>query len=548
MSLRWEYIGSLTSLSSEQWKETSNKYRDRYIILTQDKKLYACIGKNDLEGDVKSIEEIARLIQKENAASQASSSPLKEREIKAETKEESRAYEEYFQQKIKIQSEKNKEEDPLSIFSSTFDPILFSKSRRENYLNSIGKKPWTEKFFDFQKSVDKLFSEEPIESELDKFLTAYGKKYNISQFDLESIFVNQPNHFAREKLINTVFNKYIYKQEIDDFIEDKKASIISEFAPNEYKNVPKENFAFEIKLKQQETHNKGKRPAKIHFYCDEKKAFSVIYKPRAAEIDYDVQELLASCQIPSYKIISYPRENKSIWTYIDGQDMRLSEEKLNEIRYSVGGKLKSDGARRTPEAFIHYSPSLQDDQRNDLLEQLKHINMILLCINITDLHGENVRLGKDNKIYPIDLEVIDERQGTLLMIDDYFVDVNTSRSLAWSQLSDMEQALIKEWNAQRRDQSHEFVIPFRHVLVNSGELLLLRYLTDFEQAANRMSKAIYEALKHRGYSQIQEIAIRNQVYIDLLNNDVPFFTESMGIIYYGFIDERLSIGKRKERG
>lgn len=109
----------------------------------------------------------------------------------------------------------------------------------------------------------------------------------------------------------------------------------------------------------------------------------------------------------------------------------------------------------------------------------------------------------------------------------------------------MEKNLVETWNVTKRDQSHEFVLPIRHVLVNTGDLFQIRYISDFEDAAKEMSSMIINALGQRGYGQIQENTIKNQVYTDLLNGDVPFFTESKGIIYYGYANEGNQIGKRQ---
>lgn len=417
MSIRWEHIGALSSMSSEWWAKTSSQYQDKYFILTQNKDVYACKGDNDLEGEVKTVTEIAQLIQEREMQLQPASSSLKEKEVIDET--------------MAAKVPKN-DEDSLSILSTTFDPLHYSRTQRESYLDTAGEKPWTKNFIEFQKNLDELLSVESIsEDAVQNFVAVYKSKYNVSLSDFEPLFVNRSGSPSlREKLLNIAFNKYKSIQEINDFIETKKEAIIAEHAPNEYKDIPKENFRFEIELKGKETHNKGKLPAKIVFFKDGVEVFSVMYKPRAAAIDNAVQELLSNCQMPFYKITSYPDENKSIWTYIDGQDMLLSAEERHKLRFGGDSRLKTEGARRTPEAFIQHSSSLQDGQRNDLLTQLNHLNRILLCINITDLHGENVRLGADGNIYPIDLEVMDERQGTLLMINDYSDNTEKSRAQA----------------------------------------------------------------------------------------------------------------------
>ncbi len=432
----------------------------------------------------------------------------------------------------------------LLVTSNSFDPILASKTRREQLIG-VG---WASEFKIFERDLDELLTvttSSNFKDQISQFLILYQKKYGVVHTDFGPLFSNQASlPYVREKLLNRVFNTFFNKQQIEDFLQRNKKRIIEEFGTKEHQLSSPNEFTFEIELTGKETHDKGKLPAKVVFSLQGKKAFTVMYKPRSAVLDKAIQELFIELEMPHYKIVSFPEENKSIWEYIDGEDMLLP----NDERRSLGvvdEKLKGEGARRTPEVFIRYSQTIQKSEQIDLFLKLERLHKVLVAIESTDLHSENVRLGKDRNIYPIDLEVMDPRQLTMLMVDDYFRDAADYRATNWKKLTSIEQAAIKKW--QERVNPNR-LLSVRHVLVNTGQLVLLNYYDNTRDAAVEMAKLIEKALNSRGYvtSENQKIIIRNQVYIDLLNGDVPYFTELENIVYYGYPKEGYKIGRKEK--
>ncbi|MBS0615128.1 MAG: DUF4135 domain-containing protein [Verrucomicrobia bacterium] len=427
---------------------------------------------------------------------------------------------------------------PLS--SENFDPLLASQKRRSLHFKLHSKISWKGEFDKLEQELQKTSSSLTKEN-VEEFCKAYEVySFSPSHFDpfaeKFSQAAEKKRHadLAKEKILNLSFNYHRSHQEVENFINKHKEKIVEEFYLKS-KLASLDKFTFTIAYINGETHNFGRKVAQVVFSLSGQKAFTVMYKPREAGLDRALQDLFQKIELPHYKILSFPEDNKSVWQYISGKKMILGKEDPQP---------KSRLGAICPEAFLQ-NILMDSKKRLSLLGDLQRLNRILLSLNISDLHGENVIMGDDEKIYPIDLEVMDDRQPTMLMIDDYgSSNIVSLRASAEQQLTKPEKKAIEEWKI-RNNPSKRFSL--RCVLVSTQNLFLIRYQSNIFTASQNMANLIHSGLSSRGYncSAAQKRMINNQALIDILNGDVPFFTELNGTIYYGYQNSELEIATKK---
>ncbi len=210
-------------------------------------------------------------------------------------------------------------------------------------------------------------------------------------------------------------------------------------------------------------------------------------------------------------------------------------------------------ALSSPEAFIRYSPTCKGEVRQALLSQLEQFNQILLCTNSTDLHGENMRLGKDGRIYAIDLEVINSKEPTLLMMTDYGPSDDLSVAKKRQQALEIVSKKIAKkevdlLNDSIGNNSFYFKIPIRCVLVGTAYMNQLIVCGDNPiELAQNLTRAIEKSLSERNFEYENLTIIKEQLYKNILSADVPFFTEMGMCLYAGSPGDGVLIARRRSR-
>ena len=365
----------------------------------------------------------------------------------------------------------------------------------------------------------------------------------------------QDRDYIKERILNLRFNQIINHIELQDVISEKKQEILEKFSPSDdWKQLKIIDIIFDIAfLENGDSHNKGQVPAKItfHFCKNSEQDFSVMYKPRDSLIDKHVQDLLKACEMPACEILSYKEKGKSFWEYIDGTDMKLDRISKRQ------SQLKGDSSH-APEAFIKYkltdsrppSEKFGTAEKKNLLSKIQKLNNLLLSIDLTDLHGENVRLSTNGDLYIIDAEVFDKDSPTYLMIKDFTADkkrISALKDNAIRELSELEKAKISKWKNEIVDSGGKYKISHRRVLAPTDALTHISLRHNIDEIADEIFNLLNTAIENLKYESTQEEknSLMLQIKIDLLNNDISFFTESRGIMYHGMEKEGIIVGRAK---
>lgn len=270
----------------------------------------------------------------------------------------------------------------------------------------------------------------------------------------------------------------------------------------------------------QETHNGGKSVVFVELRLVGEFLGKFVYKPRSSAIDKKVIDLFREINqsensseeesLPVYKIIDLGLHS-SACEYIKGAHIPGSL----SVKEFISQK-----------HFKEASPQ----QRRLLRKKLDRIDAILSKIHVSDLHGENVIIrgldGDNPEIVPVDLENIQPGFPTRLRGNPKKVT-----------LTENEERLIREFNQDVNETPHRFI------LLGTMELICwVNYSTDSADIANRT----IEILERSGFElTIRSQELEDKFLLDLLNNDVPYFTRYRNKIYYGLdIDEAAVIGKK----
>ena len=335
----------------------------------------------------------------------------------------------------------------------------------------------------------------------------------------------------------------MYFYEICSFIDTHKEDIIKVFIKNASKDLlDSTNFVVSLKdINEQkvieklnsgkdyflvdagdETHHCGKSPAFIYFHAQGKILFKLVYKPRKAETDRIVIETFSkinnlpssgksgNIDLPIYKIINFPTTNLeiSLWEYVDGIDIKNSP--------SAG-------------AFIVNTFNKQPAKLQEAQNTLNRLDAILTSMEISDLHHQNVKIQFINSIsiliVPIDLE---NRQKAPTQLEGDPKAIN---------LTAPELELIRVANLQLNR------MPIRYLPVKTNILALLFHdYSSIDTLVNKINEGLTSD-QVQVTMPLEELKI--YVLISILNSDIPYFTEYLGKVYYGFPRDGLVIGNIK---
>jgi len=258
---------------------------------------------------------------------------------------------------------------------------------------------------DLKSSSENQEALNKISVEIDEKILALTQNYKKSGLDTMFIEIAGVSldstsvefMFLSELSINCFINKLLYKEEVKSFINQNKVMIITEFCPERFQGINPESIRIKVEVHEGETHNQGRSPAFIKFKSGENQLFKVVYKPRNAAIDKAVidtfgqinqlpqEQKTSSNPLPVYKILNF--ENKSLWEFIEGKDIKES---------------------RSAGAFIQ--SNLKGKRRDRAQHNLDRMDAILSMMSISDLHNENIRVrnfekkDKDVEFVPIDME------------------------------------------------------------------------------------------------------------------------------------------------
>ena len=83
--------------------------------------------------------------------------------------------------------------------------------------------------------------------------------------------------FMEEQLLNRCVNQLCFFNDVQTFIEEKKAEIIGMFYQNDPASLDLKQVSFKLFPSGSETHNRGKLPVKIVFILEEIELFSIFF-------------------------------------------------------------------------------------------------------------------------------------------------------------------------------------------------------------------------------------------------------------------------------
>ncbi|NGX31160.1 MAG: hypothetical protein K940chlam8_00521, partial [Chlamydiae bacterium] len=289
--------------------------------------------------------------------------------------------------------ERNKKIDK---FAEELRPII---TEVETDLNDIEKKLQSYKMAVNKKTSSKesemLFTslEEAIDNFEKKYVPLINTQFTQKFFDYELTELNIQHY--KDVLINSYVNKFIYKKEVERWIENNREFLITNFFKDKEEN-PEFKVTF---IENSETHNEGK----VAIYITFKDNPICVCKPRDASIDEAIIQLFKEINaipldkrtvkntLPTYSIHNI--ENISIWEFVEG---KLSMDKHNQ---KVATSAKQ---------FIN--TSVASGKQALLKNKLNEMHAILSRIHVGDLHGANIKFRglstNDPEIVPIDLENI----------------------------------------------------------------------------------------------------------------------------------------------
>ncbi len=342
--------------------------------------------------------------------------------------------------------------------------------------------------------------------------------------------------FNKENTINRFVNTILYKERVANFLNENRAQILNEFYPN-YKDTHTIKFYPvwpSIDL-QPETHNGGQFPICVELQ-DEKDSTvgKLMLKPRDALIDREVINVfrtinaLSSKQksisagpketehqynLPTYKILSFPEKQMSVWEFIEGSQAKKG---------TVANYIKDLSYKKCPAKEI-------------LVQKLKRMDVILQAMYISDLHYENVIIKGENtdnpQVVPVDCENRQTQEG-----------VKTQLGVRWEnnekiELTSEEKEVIRNFNNQIA------TIPFRHLLIGTRQLA--GFITTHENA-NSLIETIKDEIDINKFTFIDSdmSKLQRKVLSDIVSGNVPYFTELGDKLYYGFVDKDNVIGYR----
>ena len=316
-------------------------------------------------------------------------------------------------------------------------------------------------------------------------------------------------------------NRVCYEEEAKRIIEQNKAVILKNFLGVVISPDRLASFVFQIKLESSETHNRGKTAAHVIFILEGREVLKVMFKHRPAIIDEGVIELFEAINqlplhqrsshhlLPTYKILNMTvgHEQVSIWEFIEG------------IQFKDVANVKL-GIERIKQA----------KHRPLLHQKLNRIDAILSRASISDLHPENVICrgleGNDPELFLVDLENYQRGQGTLLGGNPSSVT-----------LTQEEKELIDRFKATIHSR------PFRYLPCKT--MILAGAITSY-RGGEILAPKIIERCIADGYIMNAQVNLEEKILLDVLNRDVPYFTEWEGKLYYGLPTSGIIIGERKQ--
>ena len=230
------------------------------------------------------------------------------------------------------------------------------------------------------------------------FISLYDFKTSLEGLEIQ-----------KQVILNQIVNKTFCLKQVEHFANVNKTQIIKHFQSEGLlsqwdKPINEEDIRVEVQFlsKGMEGHNGGKQPTKITFDIKgQSPPFTFVCKPRKAINDKAVIDTFKKINLtnqqavplPTYTIIN-PNNNEG-WKDLD---------KMGEI--SIWEFIEGKNIREISKAN---SASVYVSKNTQLRNKLNRMDAILTAMNISDLHPENLIIGKrENKtvIIPIDLEVI----------------------------------------------------------------------------------------------------------------------------------------------
>ncbi|NGX31326.1 MAG: hypothetical protein K940chlam8_00692 [Chlamydiae bacterium] len=388
---------------------------------------------------------------------------------------------------------------------------------------------------------------EKFERLIRKFVDDHGdlghEDLKIDKIDMD-VFLTSENTkldflVNKEIILNTVLNKALYIEQVKKFIQDNQELILKEFNISFSEDITGIQIHF---VSNDETHNKGKMPVFVSFYSGEGRVFKCVCKPRSAIVDKAIislfneinvlhaDELSPPHRLPTYTIVNefplskgWKRSGStgeiSIWEHVDGKTVEElvnpSKDKHVQSR-SVGRYIRS----------LKQSP-----KREMLVQKLQRMDAILTALNIGDLHWQNVMirdLGTDNpEIIPIDLEIVEEHEGTLLSSGFKKVPVTIR-----SREKDLIEQLKKKFG---------YSIPCRLLFLGTQELGgMIGLYESSEPLARKLESYVEEKFEK------QEGDLQSMFLEDTLNHDVSYLTGYEGKLYFGLIENQRIVGQKKK--
>ncbi len=370
-------------------------------------------------------------------------------------------------------------------------------------------------------------------------------QFHFVQSGFESItdsFIDEKSRgLWQEVIINQIVNEKFYLKQVETFLDLNKDKIVQKLTGNTH--AKNEIQLQTIKISTAEGHNQGK---KIIFATFEigGQVLKCVVKPRSALLDQlvlkafdEINNLPRSERsaddteaLPTYRIIEPVKEENweyleaigsvSIWEYVEGDTVEKKLERVNDTRAHA-------------RSVRDYIEMYKVDEKNK--ERLRRLDAILHKLGISDQHIQNIIENELERLIPVDLEA--RGRPTELLNSSS----RTSLALPPYQLTTREIEKIEEINTQMH------TVPARIVLIKTSQLNFYLKVAMGNLENPEAINLIFSNLSERYKIVKDEASLIKQIkaaYIqDILNFDIPYFTELNGTIYYGLPERGIALGK-----
>ena len=377
---------------------------------------------------------------------------------------------------------------------------------------------------------------------------------NIHENYLSHVEIYQPNILLypeideievicfEEMVLNGFVNRCVYEREIRDAFQNESEAIAEKFG------IPIDQIKIkEIEIQTSETHNGGKVAA----FVELENGAKFVYKPRDAKVDaavirsfreinnLDEEEKSASLDLPTYEIIHCSAQNGSIWEHVDGEPLQPKNQptKTNTIQRK-DQTLGKHVSERMASAKKKKNKKHEKAVKREAIRAVR-MDRILSRLHVTDLHQDNVLIRQlsreEQEFVPIDLEVIEFPENKHTPTDTFLA--TDSLKTRGKRLTEEERKIIRKYREEIAKCTTRLIPLATQIL---GENF---FSINHHDSIARQFIGNLEALKFDLDEDVEE-KIKENMLLDYLNNDIPYFSVENKELYYGLSEAKVGLGGR----